>query len=1514
MAEAFGTGSSQSAPHVVRLRALVEQADPADGPGVAWLLAQALAEQALEAPDWHPALVDWAAEGLAALKDAVDSTKVGGAEPDASPAAARRFVKAVLEWRSAVGNGDRIRCDAARKNLDELLADGAPPQVADLAATTTRRLRSSGSGPCGDVGERREAGYGGSAGGASAPAPWVFDGLVMPGEAFDLNQLRTAFDEARARAEMVPESDPRRARLLAVGSLGPAIQSVALGRWSEREEQLLSDLRAAIEASADVAVTGPTSVEQMGLAMLQTARCMAGFAGHIELTAAELAETSEDLRARADAAIAADVTLGSPPEEDTAAQFLPILAGFAGTAQMMLAGRLASNAAPWERVEQALAAGERLLARAPRKWAERIELVGPMLRMVRFGSDADPEDLDALGRMRAVQPDFFDGAGGGFPKVVWLANRAAQSGDRRDTDVAIDAVNGYLADLATGHPQGPEALGLLAHLLVRRAALSATPADVPMALDAGLRACWQALDVRGDASGPTVQTTTPLMQALCVAVTMDLRAGPFEESYAVLADLLQWLDRQDAEGNVTDPEVRLSATIGAGAAGLLRWRSSGDSEVLASAHTTLDDAEQLLPPATPTLEWLRPAFQLLTVHMSSAGLWHDGDAAESAARLLDRVEEMVDHDPSLATLLHGAMMPGALTGLGLQDSGGGLRDSLRMLRGILEVLQTTGARGASGPSSPSASTSPSGFAGPSDFANLFGSADRTFLFGSADRTFGAGFPGSTSGPPDLATAAFLLQQARPGAVPNLEEMMRQASRQAGLDLDQARQMISVLKKRPELRQQLGAMLGSQAGLVDQLIEFMDGMPSSSSSPSVGQGLVAAEVVPPARLSDGELLRKATTALADAEALHPSGLDVLSVTPGDRRALATSTNALKAALDAGVPDALLGGRIRRALALCRARSAWWTEPFDPNALRSALTDLNGALAADRDELPSLERVRLLDIRARCQRRLTGSEAASIFGSGAVASARAALRELARCVIALDSLSERVSVAAMASPIVRRAAAWAIEDGELDEVVAVVENGRTLSLAAVMLSRQMTELAGPRDGAARATAADDARPASVSQTLLADVSSSMDGQALLLAPTTEELGTALPTTGVDAIVYLIPPVHQSDLSEVDRHSPSGSPSGYALVLRAGFNGVIQVPLPADSDRQHVVLDAYQAAHRRVLKAQATGIGLGLALRGWQDALDDLGRWAYSAVVGPLLKEIGTWGLHRPAHVALLPVAEWAVVPFAAAWRPDPTMPAGKRFAVHDLVLSHAASGRAFLRAASAEPIPIADEVLLVVDPDPEPERPGGLAYARVLGRAVRHGVFPNAAVLDRASRAATIDRVLAALPSATTRGSSLLHVSTHARNQPDVAIQLADGWLPLARILDNAYGVGPGRPGGVVIVDACVTDVIGIEPDAAANDSALLDESLTLATGVLAAGAKHVIGTRWPVADGCAAVLAFHLHRHLADGFPPAQALRAAQLDLLDGSGSPAVGGGALSRVPAEDLASASAWAAYTHQGV
>ena len=91
----------------------------------------------------------------------------------------------------------------------------------------------------------------------------------------------------------------------------------------------------------------------------------------------------------------------------------------------------------------------------------------------------------------------------------------------------------------------------------------------------------------------------------------------------------------------------------------------------------------------------------------------------------------------------------------------------------------------------------------------------------------------------------------------------------------------------------------------------------------------------------------------------------------------------------------------------------------------------------------------------------------------------------------------------------------------------------------------------------------------------------------------------------------------------------------------------------------------------------------------------------------------------------------------------------------------------------------------------------------------------------------------------------------------------------RILEQARDRPPDAPGGLVITNACLTD-------SARTD---YDESLTLATAFLAAGATAVIGTRWPVDDDTAAALSLRLHYHLQLGKPPAEALRRAQLDLL-----------------------------------
>jgi len=65
----------------------------------------------------------------------------------------------------------------------------------------------------------------------------------------------------------------------------------------------------------------------------------------------------------------------------------------------------------------------------------------------------------------------------------------------------------------------------------------------------------------------------------------------------------------------------------------------------------------------------------------------------------------------------------------------------------------------------------------------------------------------------------------------------------------------------------------------------------------------------------------------------------------------------------------------------------------------------------------------------------------------------------------------------------------------------------------------------------------------------------------------------------------------------------------------------------------------------------------------------------------------------------------------------------------------------------------------------------------------------------------------------------------------------------------------------------------------------DGELSLAEAFLKAGARNVVGTLWDIADRPAAEFFPRLHLHLANGFAPADALRAAQLDSISRRDAP-----------------------------
>ena len=167
------------------------------------------------------------------------------------------------------------------------------------------------------------------------------------------------------------------------------------------------------------------------------------------------------------------------------------------------------------------------------------------------------------------------------------------------------------------------------------------------------------------------------------------------------------------------------------------------------------------------------------------------------------------------------------------------------------------------------------------------------------------------------------------------------------------------------------------------------------------------------------------------------------------------------------------------------------------------------------------------------------------------------------------------------------------------------------------------------------------------------------------------------------------------------------------------------------------------------------------------------------------------------------------------------------------------------------------------------------------------------------------VLGALPARDRPGASLLQLSLHGTTDPSPQLQASDGWLPLARILDQARDRAPDAPGGLVITNACLTD----------STQTHYDESLTLATAFLAAGATAVIGTRWPVDDDTVTALSLRLHLHLQMGYQPAEALRRAQLDLLRPTPSMrATLGPDLGAVADARLSHPATWAGHVHHGI
>jgi CHAT domain-containing protein len=235
-------------------------------------------------------------------------------------------------------------------------------------------------------------------------------------------------------------------------------------------------------------------------------------------------------------------------------------------------------------------------------------------------------------------------------------------------------------------------------------------------------------------------------------------------------------------------------------------------------------------------------------------------------------------------------------------------------------------------------------------------------------------------------------------------------------------------------------------------------------------------------------------------------------------------------------------------------------------------------------------------------------------------------------------------------------------------------------------------------------------------------------------------------------------------------------------------------------------------------------------------------------------------------LVPLAMLSLVPWHAA--------RGQRRAVEEAVISYTPSARTLITTAAAGRAgarPAGGGSLVVGNPG------GDLWFAGVEARAIHQQFYADGAYFGRpatpgapqGSPQDVLDWIDAA-PA----GPLTLHFACHGSidpAHPAEAHLLLAGNAPLSAetLLERARLAALDIE--VVFLAACTTGVTGDDHD----------EVLSLATSFLAAGARTVFGSLWPVPDNDTSVLMYMVHHHLrVEGCGPADALHRAQLWMLD----------------------------------
>ena len=507
--------------------------------------------------------------------------------------------------------------------------------------------------------------------------------------------------------------------------------------------------------------------------------------------------------------------------------------------------------------------------------------------------------------------------------------------------------------------------------------------------------------------------------------------------------------------------------------------------------------------------------------------------------------------------------------------------------------------------------------------------------------------------------------------------------------------------------------------------------------------------------------------------------------------------------------------------------------------------------------------------------------------------------ARAVLLQSGTRHGIAAARSAGQDALRLVEWCVADGKLDSAIEALELGRALVLHATTVTADIPallrmanepELAAEWQARALGPGDLDEIPSGLRHRVLTALRNDPAERRLFSTPTVTQIADALRATSTDALVYLIPATAES--------------KGRAMIIRPDRT-VEERGLPRLSADNDSPLGCFVEAYRDLMRAEAQDAADVLTVRRRHSlAMDRLCDWAWTAATGPVLDQLA------PApRLVIAPIGILGIVPWHAARR----LQSGQaRYACAEAVFTICASAQQFIKAvARHRQLAGAGPAVFVADPR------GDLPWSTTEADAIRSAFRPDAMVLGRPGRApvhgaGTAEEVLACLSADGLGGvhPAVLHLGCHAiaGDSPERSrLLLADGELPVARILAQAHARMPGSAGGLVILAACTSDLTLTDHD----------EALTLASAFLAVGATGVVGSLWPVADSLTAVAMFMLHRHLVlnPDDSPADALRASQQWMLDPHRAiPAEMPESLAEVARRAYVSVPrAWAAFTYHG-